>query len=348
MRDSRLKTKHCLNSISFNILEVIIYISEFISAIMNILLLIITSWKYLKSTIKILNFVCLGVIVITSLINILMFRTKNIKKEIFLKYTKKTVTPIFLIILYIIIIAFNVYNAIYLSIKLHIADYPEYGGRKRDQDYINAHPDEFGNILLKEFIIVAVCPSIICVLNGLCIIISIMFRQKIILIYNKAYEELYSKDKKVHKKNKEKNKNKNDKKSRNSTIIIRSADDLVNSSPKDDNNNKDDKDNKEDIIQIKINDEDNNLEGEIKLPKKFKNGNFRFDSSNTLNEDHSNDIKEIKEYNKELPEKFFFGGKEIKTSEENKNGGNSLSYQSKILMNSLQGSKTTMGLQKSK
>ena len=84
------------------------------------------------------------------------------------------------------------------------------------------------------------------------------------------------------------------------------------------------------------------------MPKKFKNGNFRFDSSNTLNEDHSNDIKEIKEYNKELPEKFFFGGKEIKTSEENKNGGNSLSYQSKILMNSLQGSKTTMGLQKSK
>ena len=91
---------------------------------------------------------------------------------------------VLLFLLYIIIIIFNIYNSIYLSIRLHIADCPEYGGRKRDQKYIDKHPNEFGFVPLKQFIIVGLCPSIISLLNTFCIIFSIVCRQKIIKIHN--------------------------------------------------------------------------------------------------------------------------------------------------------------------
>ena len=42
---------------------------------------------------------------------------------------------IFLIIIYLIIIIFNIYNSIYLSNKLKIADDPENGGK--DQNYVD-------------------------------------------------------------------------------------------------------------------------------------------------------------------------------------------------------------------
>ena len=91
---------------------------------------------------------------------------------------------VLLFLLYIIIIIYNIYNSIYLSIRLHIADCPEYGGRKRDQKYIDKHPNEFGFVPLKQFIIVGICPSIISLLNTFCIIFSFVFRQKIIRIHS--------------------------------------------------------------------------------------------------------------------------------------------------------------------
>ena len=45
-------------------------------------------------------------------------------------------------------------------VQLHIADYPEYGGRERDEEYIITHPDEFGAVSGGEFLIAGMCLSI--------------------------------------------------------------------------------------------------------------------------------------------------------------------------------------------
>ena len=346
MRDLKLNKKYCLNSISFSILGVIIFISEFISIVMNILLLIITNWNFLKKTIKILNIVCLSIIVLTTIINIIMFCSfKNIKKEIFQKYTGKMVSTVFLILFYIIIIIFNIYNAIYISLHLHIADYPEYGGRKRDQEYIDSHPKEFGNVSLKEFIIVAVCPSIICVFNALCIIICILIRYKIILIHNKAFEKYNVKyTKKDKDKDKEKHKN-NKKNKRNSVNNIKSTDELFNINNTDPINNNNIK-GKNEIIKIKINNSEDGGEYVLNLPKRF----IKLDSADNLNNEENNEEnnENQKEYNEELPDKFFFGGREVKLNDDNKNKEYSLTNPQKIIINSMQGTKSTINYQKNK
>ncbi len=100
--------------------------------------------------------------------------------------------------MYILIIVFNIYNAIYISTKLHISDDPEYGGRTRDQDYIDKHPEEFGDVPDKQFIVSGVCPSVIAVLNFVCFILCIIFRKKTILLYNKIISE---NDKKINEDN---------------------------------------------------------------------------------------------------------------------------------------------------
>ena len=224
MGDSKSNKKYCLNSISFKTFGIIIFLSELISVIMNIILLVITSWNYLKKTIKTLNIIFLLIIALTTFINIILFCSiKKIKKEVIRKYQSKVVAIIFLILFYLSIIIFNIYNAIYLSLHLHIADYPEYGGRERDQAYIDAHPTEFGNVSLKEFIIVATCPSVICFLNLLSIIISILLRSKIKLIYNKEIKRfsIVNTNRNIHSQN---HKHKKHKKRRNSVNNIESTD----------------------------------------------------------------------------------------------------------------------------
>ena len=142
------KTKNCLNSISFIVIGVFIIIFESISLVMSILCIVI----------KILNIFSSIILFLVTIINILIFI--NIQKEkidIIKNYQKRMCLSFLLIIIYIIIIIFNIYNSIYLSIRLHVADYPEYGGRKRDQNYIDTHPNEFGDVPLKQFIIVGFC-----------------------------------------------------------------------------------------------------------------------------------------------------------------------------------------------
>ena len=337
-----------LNSISFCTLGVIIFISEFISIAMIVLLLIFTSWQYISSVIKTLNIVCLVMIIITTLFNILLFRTRNIKKEIKKKKKKKTGFTILLILVYVIIIIFNIFNAIYLSLTLHIVDYPEYGGRKRDQQYIDEHPEKFGSIQVKEFIIVAICPSVICVFNLLCIIISFMFRNKVIIIYNTAHEELYGNNNNESKKNnnqKEKNnKNSKNKRKRNSAMMVKSTDELVNYN---ETNNKI-KDNKESILKIKGNNNqinNNDDRYEINLSKmKVKTKNVKFNDADTLNINKGENNNNIKEYNKELPEKFFFGGKEIIMNDGKQEEGNN----NNTKLNSMQGTITSMNYSKNK
>ena len=182
---NNIKNDNCLNSIPFNIIGIFIIIFESISLIMSILCLVLTSWNFLKHFIKILNIISLAIISLIIIINTILFlKIKNQRYDIRKNYNNRMCISLLLFLLYIIIIIFNIYNSIYLSIRLHIADFPEYGGRKRDQNYIDNHPNEFGFIPLKQFIIVGLCPSIISVLNLVCFILCFVFRKKMILTYN--------------------------------------------------------------------------------------------------------------------------------------------------------------------
>ena len=91
----------------------------------------------------------------------------------------------FLLLIYLLIIIFNIYNSIYLSKQLHIIDDPEYTGKKNDHNYKDYNENKYLDIPLKQFIIAGFFPSIISVLNILCAIFCIAFRKKMILTYNK-------------------------------------------------------------------------------------------------------------------------------------------------------------------
>ena len=345
MLETQKNEKHCLNSISFYSLGVVIFISEFISSLLNILCLSFASWKFLKSIIKTLNIVCLCFIGLTIIINIIMFCSiKNIKQNLVNKYKNKLVTPVFLFIFYLIIIIFNIYNAIYLSINLHIADYPEYGGRKRDQEYINSHPDEFGNVPLHEFIIVAVCPSLISVFNLLCIIITCLYKNKIIIMYNIAYKERYGKypyeeDEIIHKRQKIIKKEKKDQKDKNkkrrkSIEKMGSTEEIVNSNETDPECHNVKNKNNNELIKIKINNSEDGEGYEKKLPENYYFGNIKFDSTGQKQE-----VNDVKGYNKKLPESFYFGERKVQTPKEEKEIEFNFNNNKNSLYNSKQGTK---------
>ena len=189
---------------------------------------------------------------------------------------------------------------------MHIADYPEYGDRKRDQEYIDSHPDEFGNVPLHVFIIVAVCPSLISVFNLLCIIITCMYRNKIIIMYNIAYKEKYGKYpyeeaeniQKRHKKEKKDKKDKN-KKRRKSIENVGSTEEIVNYNDTDPDHHKVKNKNNNELIKIKINNSEDGEGYEKKLPENFYFGNIKFDSTGQKKE-----VNDVKEYNKKFRKLF--------------------------------------------
>ena len=305
------KTKSCLNSISFILIGSFIITFESISLIMSILCLVMTSWNFLKHFIKILNIFSLIIISLLIIINILIFvNIKNIKFDIVKYYPKRMCLSFLLMIIYIVIILFNIYNSIYLSIKLHIADYPEYGGRKRDQNYIDTHPDEFGDVPLKQFIIVGFCPSIISLLNVMCIIFCAFFRKKMILTYNKMtlgdenkkHDVILYKKKHKHNKTTRNRSSRSIRSSRRHSIDLRNANtnDVIiknnnNTDPNMERNKKDfNDDNNNNFIDIKINNEnieEQNTKNDVnKLPL-----NNKMDTKETLNNKQKEDkIKEPK------------------------------------------------------
>lgn len=327
MKDSKSDKKDCLNSITFTTFCTVIFTCESVSFILSLILFVITSWKYLKKGIKFLNIICLSFIAFLIILNIILYCTlKTIKQQIIQKFISTRIFIVFLILFYFFIVIFNVFDAIYLSINLHIADYPEYGGRNRDQNYINEHPDEFGNVPLSEFIIVAVCPSVISVLNVMCVVINILIRNKMMLIYNKEKERIA----KTYGKGKNKNKNHKHKNSINN--IKSSVDDLNNNTAQTYNNKMN---GKSDVIRIKINNSDDDEDGyEIKVPKKVF-GTGKVETTESIKQ-------HLKEYNDEIPTKFFFGGREVRVNEETKNKEYNLEAPKKITINSMKETKSTI------
>ena len=184
------QNKSCLTSISFSVLGICIILFEMFSLIMSIICFVSTTWNFVKNFIKVMNIISLVMISLIIIINVCIFiNIKTTKHNIMNNFRRRMTVSFFLLIFYLLLIIFNIYNAIYLSINLHIADYPEYGGRQRDQDYIDKHPDEFGDVSLQQFIIVGFCPSMISVLNLVSLILCVLFRKKMINLYNQMYDE---------------------------------------------------------------------------------------------------------------------------------------------------------------
>ena len=258
---------------------------------MSILCLAITSWKFLKQFIKILNIISLVLITLIIITNIQIFvKIKKTKFDIIKKYQKRMCLSFVLILLYIILIVFNIYNSIYLSIKLHIADFPEYGGRKRDQNYIDKHPDKFGNVPLKQFVIAGFCPSIISVLNLVCTILSVAFRKKMIMTYNKMRTEEDNQANEVNEiilnrnKPKHRHTNRNRSSRKNSSEVRNTKKSSIKNNNTEQNIEQKDKkvDDDNNLIKIKINNLDKKNKDEIRESNNNRLNN-NLDTKDTLN-----------------------------------------------------------------
>ena len=310
---NNFKNGSCLNIISFTTIGVFIIIFESISIIMSILCIVLTSWKFLKSFIKILNIISLIIILLTVSLNILLFvKIKNIKNEIIKNYIYFMRLVVLLFLLYIIIIIFNIYNSIYLSIKLHISDCPEYGGRKRDQNYIDKHPNEFGFVPLKQFIIVGICPSIISLLNTFCIIFSIVCRKKIIKIHNNISQtennngikrlnevnEITNGNKKIIKRHKHINRNRNRNKIKFTNDTKNNTKDIMINNDSNPNIERKDKNIKEDkkFVDAKISNRDDK-EKHIKKTTNILNMNNKLDNKDISNNQKKGNNNELKLFN---------------------------------------------------
>ena len=219
---------------------------------------------------------------------------------------------VLLFLLYIIIIIFNIYNSIYLSIRLHIADCPEYGGRKRDQKYIDKHPNEFGFVPLKQFIIVGLCPSIISLLNTFCIIFSIVFRQKIIKIHNNISQtennngikrlnevnEITNGNKKIIRKHKHINRHRNRNKIKFTNDTKNNTKDIMINNDSNPNIERKDKNIKEDkkFVDAKISNRDDK-EKHIKKTTNILNMNNKLDNKDISNNQKKGNNNELKLFN---------------------------------------------------
>ena len=288
-----MKQNDNLKDISFLTFGVLIFFTGLLSIIIAILYIVLTPWKYVKKIFKIISIISLCLIILQLVISVPTFyKTKNIQSTTSLSLLSQELSLInILLILYILIIVINIFMAAYVSIKLNIADYPEYGGRTRNEEYIKNHPNEFGDISSGEFLVAALLPSLCSFFSLLSLIFCFCFRKKISDLYNIS------------------NKNANEflrraSITRRNSIVRRSSVAKRSSISK-----------RHSILDVddkKINDDTD----------KRKNSNNEMKNEDTKEEKKEDDLDF--EYNKELPEEFYFGGMKIEAnSEENDTeGGN--------------------------
>ena len=157
---------------------------------MNIIYLAITNWKYAKIALLVLTILSLFFICVVLGFDITIL---VLKRHLYKNNKKYLVTKIFSLIILIInpvMFILNILLAIFISIQLHIADYPEYGGRERDEEYIKSHPDEFGSVSSGEFVIAALCPTLCAIGQFICMFFSIsLFRRVYYLPENYGNEK---------------------------------------------------------------------------------------------------------------------------------------------------------------
>lgn len=174
--------------ISFTIIFIIVLDS--ICIVMNIIYLAITNWKYAKIALLVLTILSLFFICVVLGFDITIL---VLKRHLYKNNKKYLLTKVFSLIILIInpvMFILNILLAVFISIQLHIADYPEYGGRERDEEYIKSHPDEFGSVSNGEFVIAALCPTLCAIGQFICMFFSIsLFRRVYYLPENYGNEK---------------------------------------------------------------------------------------------------------------------------------------------------------------
>ncbi len=156
-------------SISFILIFIIILTG--IGIIMHIIYLPVITWKYLSASLLALVLISLLFlcVILGFDITVLILR-RHLYKNNF-KYILSKIFCLIILILNPVLAILDLVLTIIISIQLHIADYPEYGGRERDEEYISSHPDEYGSVSGGEFLIAGFCLS----LTSFSQIISIFF-----------------------------------------------------------------------------------------------------------------------------------------------------------------------------
>ena len=168
----------CCSKRSISSIIIFIIVVDSISIIMNVLYFSITNWKYVSLSLFILTifslfFIC---VVLGFDITILVLKRHLYKNN--KKYIISKIFSLCILIINPLMFVLNTFLAVFISIDLHIADYPEYGGRERDEEYIKSNPDKFGNVSSGEFVVAALCPSLCAIGQFICMFFSItLFRR---------------------------------------------------------------------------------------------------------------------------------------------------------------------------
>jgi hypothetical protein len=168
----------CCSTRPISFIIIFIIIIDSICLIMNVIVLAVIHWKYAKIALLILSIFSLILVSVVLGFDITIL---ILKRHLYKNNKKYILSKIFSLIILIInplMFILNIFLAIFISINLHIADYPEYGGRDRDEEYIKLHPDEFGSVSSGEFVVAALCPSLCSIGQFICMFFSItLFRR---------------------------------------------------------------------------------------------------------------------------------------------------------------------------
>ena len=163
-------------SISFILIFIIIFSS--IGIVMHIVYLSVITWNYVSTSLFALSLLSLIFlfIILGFDITVLIFKRELYKNNF--KYILSKIFSLVILVLNPVVVILDLIITIIVSIQLHIADYPEYGGRERDEEYILAHPDKFGSVSGAEFLIAGMFLSISAFGLFICIFFSIsLFRR---------------------------------------------------------------------------------------------------------------------------------------------------------------------------
>ena len=145
-------------SITFILIFIIILTS--IGILMHVIYFPVITWKYISTSLFALSLVSLIFlcIILGFDITVLILR-RHLYKNNF-KYIISKIFCLIILILNPVLVILDLVITILVSVQLHIADYPEFGGRERDDEYILAHPDKFGSVSGGEFLIAGFCLSL--------------------------------------------------------------------------------------------------------------------------------------------------------------------------------------------
>ena len=145
-------------SITFILIFIIIFSS--IGILMHIIYLPVITWDYISVYLFALSLVSLILlcVILGFDIVILIFKRHLYKNN--KKYILSKIFSLVILILNPVLVILDLFITVMVSVQLHIADYPEYDGRERDEEYIITHPDEFGAVSGGEFLIAGMCLSI--------------------------------------------------------------------------------------------------------------------------------------------------------------------------------------------